>query len=383
MSVRSAEAAHRNAPTALNILALNPNKIGTVEEYMVALSRSLRTAGWQSVIVLEAPPIEPLMVQFRDAGADLEYMSPAKRNCGTWKLIRKYRAQVVHFHFYEQFSWLPLIARLGGAQVVIFTEHIRQPNQFAVLKRMHLKLCNLLLRQLGCKVLAISDYIRSLLVNNYEMHPEQVSILRNGVSLSRFRTSPDSGREVRRELGLSPENSLVLSASNLRPEKGLDVLLKAFPIILKKCPSAVLIIVGDGPEKNRLEELAAELRLGERVRFLGLRSDVQLFMQICDVLVVPSVWQEPAGLVVLEAMACGKPVVVTRVGGMPEPVLNGSTGMIVPPNSGVDLAEAISSILGDHQRALNMGAAARQHAETEYSMDRWVALTLREYGITP
>jgi len=369
------------APTVLNILALNPNKIGTVEEYMVALSRGLRATGWESVVIVEEPPIEPLMAQFENAGAHLEYMSAANRNSGTWKLIRKYRAQVVHFHFYEQFSWLPLIARLAGAQVVLFTEHVRQPNRFSAVKRMHLKLCNFLLQQVGCKVLAISSFIESLLVNNYEMRPEQVSILRNGVNLSRFRTFPESGNDVRHELGFGPATPVVLSASNLRPEKGLDVLLKAFPAILKKCPSAVLVILGDGPERTHLENLASALGLGEHVRFLGLRSDVQRFMRICDVLVVPSIWQEPAGLVVLEAMACAKPVVVTAVGGMPEPVLNGITGLIIPPNSEVDLAQAVSSILVDQLRALRMGAAARKHVETEYSMDRWVALTLREYGI--
>jgi glycosyltransferase involved in cell wall biosynthesis len=381
MSLRTPKEARETVPTVLNVLALNPNKVGTVEEYMVAVSRGLRSAGWRSVVVLEAPPIEPLMSQFKDAGAYLEYMSPTKRNRGIWRLVHKYHPRLIHFHFYEQFSWLPLIAKLGGAQAIFFTEHIRQPNQFSTLKRLHLRACNLLLRQVGCKILAISSYIRSLLIENYEMSPKQISILRNGVNLNRFRTSLGQG-DWRQELGLAPDVPMVLSASNLRPEKGLDVLLNAIPAILKRCPSAVLMIAGEGPERSRLEELAATLRLGEHIRFLGLRSDVQHFMQICDVLVVPSVWQEPAGLVVLEAMACGKPVVVTSVGGMPEPVVNEVTGLIVPPNSEADLAEAVSSILGDRERSLKMGAAARQHVEAEYSMDRWVASTLREYGIS-
>ncbi len=350
---------------------------------MVELSRRLRSIGAESLLVFERPPIEPLRRRFEEAGARLEYMQASDRYGKTFNLVRKHRPAVVHFHFYSQFSWLPLVAKIAGGGRVMFTEHIRQPHNFGCLKQAQLRLCDLMLGDLlNSKVLAVSAYIRQVLISDYQAKPAHVEILRNGINLERFHPLPPGElRSLRQKLGLPGEAEIVLSASNLRPEKGIDILLRAFAKLNRKLPRAMLVIVGDGPVRNELHELATNLSLGESVRFLGLRSDVQSFMQAADVLAVCSTWQEPAGLVVLEAMACGKPVVVTRVGGMPEAVVEGETGFVVAPSSDEELADALLSLLQNPERAKCMGSAARNHVVKEYSMGGWVEATLQHYGL--
>ena len=368
-------------PTVVSVLHLDPRKYGSMEEYTVFLSRALRDRGWRSVLVFSKMPPEPVLCHFRDTGAQIETFSVEGR-LGYYpsilRVLRRFRGEVVHFHFFGPFSLLPLVARLGGARVIVFTEHVRLPQALRTITKMKLYVWSrVVLRLLDVIVLAVSEHIKRTLVNYYEMPPERIQTVLNGVNLQRFgEVSPDDISRLRQELGIPSVGSVVLSASNLRPEKGISDLLRAARLILSERPQTYFVIVGEGPIAGLLQGEAEQLGIGDKVRFTGSRSDVHRFMALADVVAVPSVWQEPAGLVEIEAMASGCPVVATRVGGIPEYVLDGVTGILVDPGSPEQLARAIVRLLDSPSEAKTMGQAGRERAKNHFSVQRWVEETL-------
>lgn len=163
-------------------------------------------------------------------------------------------------------------------------------------------------------------------------------------------------------------------AGRLVPEKGVEVLLRATALLAERLPRVRLLVVGEGPEEERLRGLTTELGLEERVRFLGRveRERVTEVLAPAWVQVVPSVWEEPFGLVAAEAMMRGTAVVASDTGGLTEQVIEGRTGMLVPPDDAGALARAVLPLLGDRETAERLGGEARQVAVERFSEDRYV-----------
>ncbi|GAG21744.1 unnamed protein product, partial [marine sediment metagenome] len=153
--------------------------------------------------------------------------------------------------------------------------------------------------------------------------------------------------------------------------KGHRVLLKAMREVAKATPEARLVIYGEGEEKDALQREAAAAGFGERVTFAGFAADVRAALAAADVFVMPSL-SEGLGVAVLEAMAMAMPVVVSDAGGLPESVVHGETGLVVPAGNAAALAEALLSLLRDRNRAKEMGAAGRKRALEHYDRPRVV-----------
>ena len=164
----------------------------------------------------------------------------------------------------------------------------------------------------------------------------------------------------------------ILGIGRVVPQKGFDILIDAYARLTERVPNAPdLVIAGDGPERKNLEAQAAELKLSERVHLIG-RADrpraVSLFKG-CTLFVLPS-RHEPQGIVSLEAMACAKPVVAARVGGVPEIVADGETGLLFPGEDAAALADALESLLSNPERAAAMGCAGRAQVEAHFTWER-------------
>jgi glycosyltransferase involved in cell wall biosynthesis len=157
----------------------------------------------------------------------------------------------------------------------------------------------------------------------------------------------------------------VVAVGNLYPVKDHGTLLHA----LSRLPATRVAIAGRGDEEERLRGLAVNLGLGDRMHLLGLRDDVETVLAAADVFVQPSL-SEGLPLAVLEAMGNGLPVVATRVGGVPEALVDGKTGFLVPPGDPEALAAALKRVLDSADRGACMGSAARERAEAEFSVDR-------------
>ncbi len=180
------------------------------------------------------------------------------------------------------------------------------------------------------------------------------------------------GAGLRGELGLGPDVPLVGAVATYRPEKRLDLLIGAAAILAREQPALRMVIVGgpynqDTSQGDRLKALAREQGVADRVTFLGFRSDVPDLLRDLDVAVLCSD-REASPLAVIEYMAAGLPVVATRVGGIPEIVADGETGLLVEPDSADALAAAIGRVAGSPEEARRMGEAGRRRQQAEFSI---------------
>jgi glycosyltransferase involved in cell wall biosynthesis len=199
----------------------------------------------------------------------------------------------------------------------------------------------------------------------------------NGVDLSRYEHQ-EPCCTLHEEYGMEPGSQVVGVVARLEPEKGHPTLLEAWPAVLRSVPDAYLLIVGEGSRREALEALARDLRIAHRVVFTGRRDDVPAVTAALDVAVLPS-YREAQGLSILEALALSRPVVASNVGGIPEVITDGVTGLLVPPHDPDTLAAAIVRLLRDHPYADTLGRAGHDMVHDRFDIDTMVGLIQQIY----
>lgn len=197
----------------------------------------------------------------------------------------------------------------------------------------------------------------------------KVVVIPNGVEIAPF---VKAERLDLTALGLPASARVIIAVGRLDPQKGLVHLLEAFPTLVARHDDVHLLLVGDGPERARLTRIVAEQGLTHRVHFAGWRPDVPRLLKSAYCLALPSLWEGMPN-VVLEAMAASLPVVATSVEGVDELVVPNQTGLIVPPESSVDLSAALELLLSDSDRARAMGQAGCKRVESQFSWDKAAA----------
>ncbi|MGD0655174.1 MAG: glycosyltransferase [Thermoguttaceae bacterium] len=198
----------------------------------------------------------------------------------------------------------------------------------------------------------------------------KVRVIPNGVDVERFHPRWPIA-SLQREFCLSVDSPVAGIVAALRPEKNHELFLQAAKLIHEALPTVKFLVIGDGPRRGELECLARELGLAGAVRFTGTRGDVPEMLSLVDVILLTSRMEaNPASI--LEAMACEKPVVATRVGSVAETVLDGRTGYLVPPGDAYRLAERTLELLCHPDQAALMGRAGREHVIAHWSVDRMV-----------
>jgi glycosyltransferase involved in cell wall biosynthesis len=197
-----------------------------------------------------------------------------------------------------------------------------------------------------------------------------VSLVHNGVDLTRYDRT-EACCTLPEEYGLEPGAQIVGVVGRLEPEKGHPTLIDAWPLVLKAVPGACLLIVGEGSRRDALEHQVAELGIGRRVIFTGRRDDVPSVTAALDVAVLPS-YREAQGLTILEAMALSRPVVASNVGGIPEMVEDGRTGLLVPTHDHEALAAAITRLLLDHPLADMLARAGHDLVHERFCVELMV-----------
>jgi glycosyltransferase involved in cell wall biosynthesis len=206
----------------------------------------------------------------------------------------------------------------------------------------------------------------------------KVRLIPNGVDLARLTPRPPS-RALGASLGIPPSAPLALCVGRFVPEKGHRHLLKAAARVERAKPGVHWILVGCGELEGELRAQARRLGLEAQVHFAGWRDDVADVLALCDIVVLPSE-SEGFGRVLVEAMAMAKAVVAAAVGGVPEIVLDGETGILVPSAAPAPLADAVRSLLDDPARAARLGAAGRARAESTFSLAAHVGGVERVYA---
>jgi L-malate glycosyltransferase len=290
--------------------------------------------------------------------------------------LRHSGIEIVHaYSFYGNVFAVPP-ARLAAVPVVIASIRDRGVYLTPAQQTVQRHVCRLA----DC-VLVNADAVRSWLVGQgYD--PSKIVVIRNGVDLQQFSHPPDAER-IRRELGVPSGVPLVAVASRLNRLKGIEHFLEAAAIVGRRTRGVRFLVIGETRPAERsylsvLTGLADRLGIRDRVIFTGLRADVPDLLACADVSVMPSL-NEALPNVVLESMAAGAPVVATRVGGTPEAVQDGVTGLLVPPGDCWALARAIDQLLSDRELAARLGESGRQLVRRRFSMDGMVRATERLY----
>lgn len=223
--------------------------------------------------------------------------------------------------------------------------------------------------------IAVSESVRRDMIAD-GFAADRIRVIHNGVDPERFAPlSPSDRLAAREELGVAEHDTLLLAAGSLRHLKGCDTLLRALRMLVESHPATRLLVFGDGPERAALQALAADLGLQDRVGIRPPTHHLPRYMAAADIF-VHAARHEAYGLVVAEAQACGTPVVATCVGGVPEVLEDGKTGLLVPPENPGILAEAIGRLVVDDPLRHRLGAAARPHIVGHHDIRR----TAREYA---
>ena len=347
-------------------------KFGSFEEQTLSLCRAFRDRSGVFVPLFTSPLGEDSGAMYRASGLRAECLDLSEFHPATLaalvRLVRARRIEVVHWNFYEPVRngyvwglslWTPRVRHF-------FTDHTSRPAEVdGPGGRLTGTLKRLLFRRFE-RIFCVSDFVAESLQAGRPWG--NVGRWTHRVNTERFSPDPAVRTEVRRRNGCG-DGFVALVVAYLMAGKGVEVAVRA----LQGLPeTAVLWVVGDGPKRAELEGLARELSLGDRVRFFGAQRDVSPFMRAADCLVCPSLWAEAAGLVNVEALASGLPVVASRIGGSPEYIEDGRTGRLVPPGDAKALAAALATFAKDAAALREAGRNARQAALAQFSLSEGI-----------
>lgn len=322
-------------------------------------------AVWRDFDVAVACPAGPLQVVLAEQGIETVTYGPGNRSFSLpimralHRIMRAWRPDLVHTHG----SLAGRIAgRLAGARIV-YTKHgmAHQAERSVQIRGSGRLLNGLVDRLFADAVIAVSPGVGEDLVRKGTPR-RLVHVIANAVALPP--PPPTGPHPARVELGLG-DRPVALVTGRLAVEKGHTYLLQAWVTVRDAVPAAVLLIAGDGPDRQALEDEATALGLGDSVRFLGFRPDARTLPQAADLFVIPSL-SEGLSLALLEAMACGCPVVGSDIPGIAVAAKDGEHGLLVPPGDVRKLAAACIALLQDRPRAQRLGAAARRHVEAAF-----------------
>jgi len=277
------------------------------------------------------------------------------------RLLRRRRIDVVHTHLWGADLWGRLAARRAGTPVVVTTAH----NVDSWKRWYHLALDRWLAA--GTRLVAVSHEVRAF----YEergVGRGRWQVIHNGVAEL---PTPPRDRRPLSALGIAGQDPVAALVGRLVPAKAPGVFLEAVQRAALAVPSLRAIVVGDGPLRSQLEERARQLGLGGRVVFTGLRHDVADLLAGVDVLAFSSE-REGLSMAMLEAMAAGVPVVATRVGGTPELIETGVTGILVPPGEPQALADGLLAVLRSPEQSHSLRCAARELVRSRFSLRRMI-----------
>lgn len=281
----------------------------------------------------------------------------------TARVVRRHRINVIHSHGYRA-DVTGLLASIATGVRIVSTVHgwtpvSRKLRTYEALDRFCLRFFD----QVFCvSSLILKDLAAAGVAGKKLVH------LPNGVSRKGEIGKP---RDIRQEWGIGGDEIIIMFAGRLSPEKGLHFLLQACAELFAKWVKVKLLLVGDGPLRNHLEDTVSRRGMSDRVIFCGHQEDIHHYYAGADLFVLPSL-TEGLPMVLLEALQAGLPVVCSRVGGIPDVVCDGETGILVAPGDVKELANGISRLLCDPDLAERLGRNGRRRVESSFGAEAWV-----------
>lgn len=344
---------------------------GGVEQRRLTLARALdRNRYEQRLVCTQA--IGGLPSRFAEAGCRIHEVGvfrkildrePYRR---ALHVIREFKPHLIHGAVYEGVALAAVAGRLGRVPVILGEETSDPVNRRWTGHLLYRLLCGMTHHMIG-----VSPAVRDYLVDKIRLPAKKVTLINNGVGEAPPATD-EQIHSVREAYGLTPEHFVIGTVGRVFDNyKRVSDLIRALPLILASCPDARLLIVGTGPDEAMLHELAVELGIARQVLFAGYQVDPQPFYAVMDIFALASAY-EAFGLVLVEAMLAGLPVVATRVGGIPTVVSEGETGFLVEPGQPQVLADTLLILQRSAELRQALGQKGRARALAEFSADRYV-----------
>lgn len=344
----------------INILeAITPSRIGGAEVYVAQICEKLPQLG--ANVKLFCPSGRPFVDYAAKRGIEsINWKTHGKFDPLTVlrlaRFIKKNHIDVIHTHLSTASLLGAFAAKLAGVPSVA---HVHGLNSVTCFKHSSL-------------VIAVSDAVKKHICAQ-GLDESKVRVIYNGIDLVRFK--PSSKSDTRSRLGYDADVPIFGVFGRLSPEKGQRSAIEAMSILLEDYPAAKLILAGDGKSRDDLQSFAQSLGILDSIIFAGFLPDPRENISACDVIIIPSI-KEGFGLAAVEAMAMERPVVATDAGGLPEIVLNGETGLIVPANSPGAIADSLKCLIEDKSLAESMSRRSRERAEDCFDMDKQMSALL-------
>jgi glycosyltransferase involved in cell wall biosynthesis len=315
-------------------------------------------------LLSDAPQVFP-KVKFSvlDAQSDISKSLPSFFHL--FRLLRRERPTLVHTFFPTSNSLGILIARMAGIGKLISSRRDMGFN----LSRLDISLLKMADRFVSC-IIVNAGKVKDYTIQTEGIQSDRIKIIRNGISINDIQNEGE---------GTLLDKPIIGIVANLnRPVKRVDLFIKAAAMIHKNIPQAEFWIIGDGPLRPELEKLVFDLSLNSVVRFLGRLADVNHYLSQMTIGVISS---DSEGLsnAIMEYMCAGLPVVATNTGGNPELVQHGTTGLLVPPNDEIALADAILKLLNNHEGSARMGREGFEVIKKDFSIEKMLKETSRIY----
>lgn len=346
------------------LINLAPRKLGSLEQWLVSMAAEARQRGHQLDIFGRLPLHADIQSMLETWGTKFSTTDALEASpVSAVRALSRY--DVLHVNMFQPRMKPALLAYAAWPAKVILVDHTSGSVLTELLGRSAKGKVSSALDKVSLArvdgLVGVSEYVRQRDIVRFGIDPSRVRTIYNGVDTRVYQPrSRIPGGPVR-----------LAAVAHLTREKGVDVLLKA--VARMRGGDVTLDIVGDGPLESEFKSMAHDLRIADRVRFLGLRNDVGHILGNADVFIHPARWQEAFGLTIAEGMATGCAVVASRVGGIPEIIEHGKSGLLVPPEDDVALAAALSELAGSPERRRQLGDGARARVLDRFRIEQCVS----------
>jgi glycosyltransferase involved in cell wall biosynthesis len=375
--------------TVVSVFGVRPFRIGGTETFARELSRQLGERNWKSVLCFLEEPTPEVREFLNLPNVSIEVLADATHFSlvAAWNLrniIRRHSPKVLHLHFTGFLGLYVWLARLLGVKQIFFTDHSSRPAAYtarraSVWKRAIARAIN----QPLTKVICVSEYGFRCLTTLGLLPNNRHTLVYNAVDLSRVSKDASRASQFRERYGIPEDRVVIVQVSWMIQEKGIPALLEAASILASQNAKVHFVLVGEGEQRARFMNDAAEMGLTKIITWTGLIEDPfgSGVYDVADIICQLSQWEELFGWMIAEGMAYGKPIVATRVGGIPELVNDGVSGFLVERNNIPDAAQKLLLLTQDSELRHKMGAAGRNLVAEKFDLKTNVAHVINLYNL--
>ena len=357
---------------------------GGAEQLMPTILKNLKQAGFNiRICALQIRAGNPIAAELERLGLPVDLIPiPNLRQpfnlVHILRYLRLHRPQLLHTQLEFADILGTLAAKILGIPS-ISTVHTLDvfPEKKSAWGRMKLRW--FLLGKFCDRVIAVSEKTRLHYLQSGGLPPDKVITLYNGVNISRFKImDATQTAKLKQELHLPLNSKIIITVAVLREPKGIQFMIRALPAILEQCPDVHYLIVGDGEHGAALTDLVTALAIKNHVTFAGHRTDIPDLLACCDIFVLPTL-KDALPTVLIEALAAGRPIVASNVGGVPEIIENGVNGLLVSPGDPSKLAEACQKLLRDNELCRQIVKAGSATVRQRFNIDSQIQHLSRMY----